>query len=261
MSGTTDRGKLAGKVVLITGAGAGIGRAMALLFAQEGATIVAADLDGVTAAETIGQVREASGRDGLALTADVSDPASVQQMVDQAIAHFGRIDVLCNNAGIGSTKDVIDTEPDEWDQVFAVNVRGVFLGCKYTLPHMLVQGGGVIINSASVAGLVGFPKRAAYCASKGAVVMLTKQIAVEFAERGIRCNCICPGTLDSPWVDRVLAEAPDPVAERRVLEARHPVGRLGTPEEVAKAALYLASEDAAFISGTALVIDGGLVAR
>lgn len=254
-------GKLAGKIAVITGAGSGIGRAIALLFAQEGATIVAADLNGDTAEETIALVRDVSGRDGLALTTDVSDPASVKQMVDQAIARFDRIDVLCNNAGIGSTKDVIDTEPDEWDQVFAVNVRGVYLGCKYTLPHMLAQGGGVIVNTASVAGLVGLPKRAAYCASKGAVVTLTKQIAVEYVEQGIRCNCVCPGTVDSPWVGRLLAEAPDPLAERRALEARQPMGRLGTPEEVAKAALYLASDDAEFITGTALVIDGGLMAR
>jgi len=182
-------------------------------------------------------------------------------MVRETVARFGRIDILCNNAGIGSSKDVVAVEPDEWDRVFAVNVRGVYLGCKYALPHMLAQGGGSIINTASVLALVGAPERAAYCASKGAVVALTRQIAVEYADRGIRCNCLCPTTVDTPWVDRLLADAPDPVARRRALEERQPMGRLATAEDVAAAALYLASDDAAFVTGTAMVIDGGLSAR
>lgn len=255
------RGRLAGKVAIITGAGSGIGQAMALLFAREGATVVAAGRTPASIEETVAMIQAETGREALAVEADVAVPADVERMVRETVTHFGRIDILCNNAGIGSSKDVIAVEPDEWDQVFAVNVRGVYLGCKYALPHMLAQGGGAIINTASVLALVGAPERAAYCASKGAVVALTKQIAVEYADRGIRCNCLCPTTVDTPWVDRLLANAPDPAARRRALEERQPMGRLATAEEVAAAALYLASDDAAFVTGTAMVIDGGLSAR
>ncbi|MFO7271566.1 SDR family oxidoreductase [Sphaerobacter thermophilus] len=255
------RGRLAGKVAIITGAGSGIGRAMALLFAREGATVVAAGRTPASIEETVAMIRAETGREALAVAADVAIPADVERMVRETVARFGRIDILCNNAGIGSSKDVVAVEPDEWDRVFAVNVRGVYLGCKYALPHMLAQGGGSIINTASVLALVGAPERAAYCASKGAVVALTRQIAVEYADRGIRCNCLCPTTVDTPWVDRLLADAPDPVARRRALEERQPMGRLATAEDVAAAALYLASDDAAFVTGTAMVIDGGLSAR
>lgn len=250
-------GKLLDKIAVITGAGSGIGRAMAVLFSQEGATVVAADLNEGAAQETVGQLIG----EGLALQVDVSDPESVQRMVQSVEARYGRIDILCNNAGIGSTTDVIEADPDEWDQVFAVNVRGTFLCCKYALPGMIAQGGGVIVNTASVAGLIGIPKRAAYCASKGAVVILTKQIAVSYVEQGIRCNCVCPGTVDSPWVGRLLAATEDPVEARRALEARQPMGRLGTPDEVAAAALYLASDDSAFMTGSELVMDGGWLAK
>jgi len=156
---------------------------------------------------------------------------------------------------------VIDCEPDDWDRVMTVNVKSVYLGCKYVLPHMIRQGGGVIVNTASVAGMVGIVKRASYSASKGAVIALTRQVAMDFVEHGIRVNCVCPGTVDSPWVGRLLNQTDDPAAARASLVARQPMGRLGTPEEVAAAALYLASDDAAFITGTGLVIDGGLTAR
>jgi NAD(P)-dependent dehydrogenase (short-subunit alcohol dehydrogenase family) len=142
-----------------------------------------------------------------------------------------------------------------------VNVKSVYLGCKYAVPVMIAQGGGCIINTASVAGMVGIVKRASYSASKGAVIALTRQVAIDFVEQGIRVNCICPGTVDSPWVGRLLSQADDPAAARQALVARQPLGRLGTPEEVAAAALYLASDDASFITGTGLVIDGGLTAR
>ena len=196
-----------------------------------------------------------------AFAVDVSRPDQVRAMIDQAIAAFGRIDILCNNAGIGSTTDVVECEPDEWDRVMTVNVKSVYLGCKYAIPHMLAQGSGVIVNTASVAGMVGLPKRASYSASKGAVIALTRQVAVEYVEQGIRVNCLCPGTVDSPWVGRLLQQADDPVAARQALVARQPLGRLGTPDEIAAAALYLVSDDAAFITGTGLVIDGGLTAR
>jgi NAD(P)-dependent dehydrogenase (short-subunit alcohol dehydrogenase family) len=168
--------------------------------------------------------------------------------------------VLANVAGIGSTQTVLDTPPELWEAVFAVNVRGVFNTCRAVLPGMIGRGGGVVVNAASIAGLVGLRNRAAYCASKGAVVALTKAMALDHVGQGIRVNCVCPGTVDTPWVGRLLDAAEDPAAARAALVARQPIGRLGTAEEVAKAIAYLASDDAAFVTGTELVIDGGLVA-
>ena len=167
---------------------------------------------------------------------------------------------MCNIAGIGSTKSAVECTPEEWDQVFAVNAKGVFLGTKFALPAMLEQKRGVIVNMASVGALIGLRDRAAYCASKGAVVAFTKQVAMQYAAQGVRCVSICPGTVDSPWVGRLLDEAPDPAARRSELVARQPLGRLGDPAEIAKAVLYVASDDAAFMTGSELVIDGGITA-
>jgi NAD(P)-dependent dehydrogenase (short-subunit alcohol dehydrogenase family) len=250
-------GKLGGRVALVTGGGSGIGRAISILFAQEGAQVATAS----RTRESIDETARLVGGDTLALQADVADEQSVQSMVDQTLARFGRIDILINNAGVGTTKSILEVEPEEWDRVFAVNVRGVYLSTRAVLPGMLARSDGVIINIASVLGLVGVPKRAAYCASKGAVITLTKQVATEYAEAGVRCNCICPGTVDSPWVGRLLDANDDPATARRALEQRHPLGRLATTDEVAHAALYLASADAAFMTGSALVMDGGQLAR
>ena len=252
--------RLARKTALITGGGSGIGRAMALAFTAEGASVFVADRRGGDAEETARLVARAGG-EVAAFEADVTSSVQVQTMVTACMARFGRIDVLCNNAGIGSTQTVVDTPEDLWEAVFAVNVRGTFLCSKLTIPHMIEAGGGVIVNTASVAGLVGLKNRAAYCASKGAVVSLTRAMAVDHVQQKIRCNCICPGTVDSPWVERLLEASPDPTAERAALVARQPMGRLGTPEEVARAAVYLASDDADFVTGSALVIDGGLTAQ
>ena len=182
------------------------------------------------------------------------------RLVSVALEQTGRLDVMCNIAGIGSTKNAVDCTPEEWDQVFAVNAKGVFLGTKFALPAMLEQQRGVIVNMASVGALIGLRDRAAYCASKGAVVAFTKQVAMQYAAQGVRCVSICPGTVDSPWVGRLLDEAPDPVARRSELVARQPLGRLGDPAEIAKAVLYVASDDAAFMTGSELVIDGGITA-
>lgn len=203
----------------------------------------------------------AAGGEAAAHAAEVGRSEEVQAMVEACLDRFGRISILCNNAGVGSTQTVVDTPEELWDRVFEVNVRGAFLGCKYAIPSMVEAGGGVVINTASVAGLVGLRNRAAYCASKGAVVALTRAVAIDHVGQNVRCNCLCPGTVDSPWVGRLLDQAPDPVAERAALVARQPMGRLGTPEEVARAAVYLASDDASFITGTAFVIDGGLTAQ
>jgi len=237
------------KSVVVTGAASGIGLEMARQFLAEGAIVTAGDLqpDGIP--------------DGCEpVQVDVSDPEDVDALVTRALDRCGRVDVMCNNAGIGSTADVLACSVEEWDRLFAVNVRSVFLGTKAVLPSMLEHQSGVIVNTASVAGLVGLRDRAAYCATKGAVISFTKQVAIQYATSGVRCNCICPGTVDSPWVGRLMDATPDPAATRAALIARQPLGRLGQPAEIAAAALYLASDAAAFMTGTALVIDGGIVA-
>ena len=219
-----------------------------MAFLAEGATVVAAD-------RTL-EVPEGT----IAVQVDVSSAIDVERLVSVALEQTGRLDAMCNIAGIGSTKSAVDCTPEEWDQVFAVNAKGVFLGTKFALPAMLEQKRGVIVNMASVGALIGLRDRAAYCASKGAVVAFTKQVAMQYAAQGVRCVSICPGTVDSPWVGRLLAEAPDPAARRSELVARQPLGRLGDPTEIAKAVLYVASDDAAFMTGSELVIDGGITA-
>jgi NAD(P)-dependent dehydrogenase (short-subunit alcohol dehydrogenase family) len=237
------------RTVFITGAGSGIGLQMALQFMAEGAKVYSADRDTAGCAE--GTVK---------VLLDVTDEAQIIAGLHRAVEETGRLDVLCNNAGASSITDPLSCTAEEWDQVFAVNARGVFLGTKHALPAMLAQGSGCIINTASAAGLIGLKDRTAYCASKGAVIALTKQVAVQYAGTGVRCNCVCPGTVDSPWVGRLLEQAEDAETARAALVARQPLGRLGTPKEVAAAVLYLASDDASFITGTELVIDGGIVA-
>lgn len=234
---------------IVTGAGSGIGQQIASQLIAEGAKVVAADLDTSCIPEG-----------AIAVRTDVTVPDEVAHLVDTAVRELGGVDCLFSNAGVGSTTSVVDATVEEWDRVFAVNARGVFLSIKFALPAMLAQERGVIVNTASVAGLIGLPERASYSASKGAVIALTKQVAVQYAKAGIRCNCICPGTVDSPWVARLLEQSPDPARQRQELAARQPMGRLATPAEIAKAALYLASDDAAFITGTGLVIDGGIMA-
>jgi 2-keto-3-deoxy-L-fuconate dehydrogenase len=233
--------RLEGKHALVTGAASGIGAAIAARFAAEGARVFGADLN--ASAADIAQV-------------DVSDEQSVSAMVAEAEAE-APLDVLVNVAGIGSTTSAPDTSLEVWERVFAVNTRGTFLCCKHAIPHMAGRGSGAVVNIASVAGLVGLRNRAAYCASKGAVIALTRALAVDHVEQGVRVNCICPGTVDSPWVRRLVEDVGESLP---ALEARQPMGRLGTPEEVAAAALYLAEDEAAFVTGSALVLDGGLTA-
>lgn len=236
-------------IILVTGAGSGIGRATAELLVSEGATVVAADLDpsDVPTGAHAYQV-------------DVADPESVDQLVSSAQKRHGTILGLANIAGVGSTTDILDCSPEEWDRVFAVNARGTFLCIRAVLSGMLARQHGSIVNLASIAGVVGLRDRAAYCASKGAVLALTKQVAIQWADKGIRCNAICPGTVDTPWVARLLADAPDPAATRAELIARQPMNRLGRPDEIASAVSYLLSDAAAFITGSELVIDGGICA-
>ena len=185
----------------------------------------------------------------------------MQRAVAEAFSHAGRIDVLVNNAGINSPHTVLDTPVELWDDVFAVNVRGMFLCCREVLPHMIERGSGVIVNMASASSLVGMYERAAYGASKGAVLSFTRCLALDHVDQGIRVNCICPGSIDTPWVERLAEESDDPEATVADIAARQPMRRLGTPEEIAKAVAYLAGDDASYVTGTALVVDGGWTAR
>ena len=224
--------RFSGKRALVTGAGSGIGAAVARLLESEDATVVAADLTGTD------------------VELDVRDEAQVARVVRD-------LDVLVNVAGVGSTTTAPETSLDVWEDVFAVNARGTFLCCKHAIPAMIARGGGSIVNVASVAAIVGLRNRAAYCASKGAVVALTRALAVDHVDDGIRVNAVCPGTVDTPWVRRLVADVGESLDE---LTARQPLGRLGTPEEVAEAVAYLASDAASFCTGSVLVIDGGLTA-
>ncbi|MCW2964567.1 MAG: putative dehydrogenase [Actinomycetia bacterium] len=230
---------LAGKRALVTGAGSGIGAAVARRLAAEGAEVIVADLSPDAVAEEL-------GAQGIVL--DVRHEAEVSLVMDD-------LDVLVNVAGIGSTTNAPDTTLDVWENVFAVNARGTFLCCKYAIPGMAARGGGSIVNIASVAGLVGLRNRAAYCASKGAVISLTRALAVDHVADGIRVNAVAPGTVDSPWVRRLVEDVGESID---ALRARQPMGRLGTPEEIADAVAYLVAAE--FVTGSVLVIDGGLTA-
>src|SRR5262249_40748071 len=228
--------------------------------AAEGAPVAVVDADPEGGERVVAGIAAAGGT-AVFIRADVSQAADAERMIAQAVSRFERQDVLCNNAGIGVAAVCHETSEADWDRTMAVDLKGVFLGCKYGIPYMLAQGGGVICNTSSAAGQVGVLNRAAYCAAKAGVLGLTKSIAIDYAERGIRCNALVPGTVDSPWIGKIVAQQAEPEAQRRLMAARQPIGRMGRPEEIARAALYLCSDDSAFVTGTGLVIDGGLMAR
>lgn len=238
--------RFSGTSALVTGAASGIGAAVARRLSTEGAQVILADVD-LDAAEVL--AREL-GPHTRALRLDVRDEEQVAPAMTD-------LDVLINVAGVGSTTAAPDTSLEVWENVFAVNARGTFLCCKHAIPGMAARGGGSIVNVASVAALVGLRNRAAYCASKGAVVALTRALAIDHVADGIRVNAVCPGTVDSPWVRRLVEESGESLD---ALRERQPMGRLGTPEEIAEAVAYLASDRAAFATGTVFVIDGGLTA-
>ncbi len=234
--------------VVVTGANSGIGASLVTKLADRGAVVFGLDIRLGTGDSRVTYIQT-----------DVTDEKSMKQAFTEVHSAVGGIDVLCNNAGIGSTANPLNCSAAEWDRVFAVNVKGVLLGVQQALPAMLDQGHGVIVNTASVAGMIGLVDRTAYCASKGAVIALTRQIAIQYVKQGIRCNCVCPGTVDSPWVERLVADSNDP-NYRESLVSRQPMGRLATPDEVAEAILYLGSDATAFMTGSALVLDGGITA-
>ncbi len=249
--------RLQDKVAIITGAGGGMGRTAALMFAEQGAKVVAAEFSEAAGEETERLVREAGG-DASFIKVDVSREADAKAMVDHAVATYDRVDVLYNNAGIMPEADhsVIDTEIDVWDQVMAVNVRGVYLGCKYAIPQMVGQGSGSVINIASFVALVGCSvPQDAYTASKGALLSLTRSLAVQFGPNGVRTNAICPGPVETPLLMEWLVKDEE---AKRIRLARNPTGRFGKPEEIVHMAIYLASDESRWTNGAQLVVDGGI---
>ncbi|HLK32569.1 MAG TPA: SDR family NAD(P)-dependent oxidoreductase [Terriglobales bacterium] len=253
---TPAPGRLQGKVALITGAASGIGRASALLFAQEGAAVAVVDLN-EKAGQEVAKDIVALGGQALFVSADVTRARDCQRAVRTVAEKFGSLHVLFNNAGIIRRASVLDLSEAEWDRVMEVNVKSIFLMSKSAIPLIEKSGGGSIVNTASGWGLAGGPKAAAYCASKGAVVLLTKAMAIDHGPRNIRVNCICPGDTDTPML-RGEAGQLGTAADKFLREAaQRPLRRVGKPEEIAEAALYLASDAASFVTGAALVVDGG----
>jgi NAD(P)-dependent dehydrogenase (short-subunit alcohol dehydrogenase family) len=248
--------QLAKKIAVITGAASGIGRASALLFAREGAAIAIADLKPDDGQRVADEIIESGGR-AFFEPVNVTRSGDCRRLVERAIREFGRIDILFNNAGVIRRATVLDLSEEDWDRVMAVNVKSIYLLSREVIPHMQKAGGGVIINCASGWGLAGGAKAAVYCASKGAVVLLTKAMAIDHGAQNIRVNCICPGDTDTGMLRE---EAQQLGVEKGCFlaeSAKRPLGRAGTPEEIAQAALYLASDASSFVTGTALVVDGG----
>jgi len=247
-------GRVVGKAAIVTGGGSGIGRAAAVTLAREDARVVVTDVDAASGRQTVAIICQAGGQ-ALFVPADITNREDVQFLMATACDRFGRIDILHNNAGVAVRNPVADQDEEGWDRCLNVNLRGVFLCSKYAIPH-LREHGGSIINTASVTGIVGVRNRAVYSATKGAIVILTRNMALDYARYQIRVNCVCPGFTRTALIARLLE---DPERTRKLTEM-HPLGRLGTPEDIANAVLFLASDEASWITGQALVVDGGFSA-
>ena len=249
-------GKLTGKRALITGAASGIGRATALLFAREGAAVAVVDVDDIGGRVVVQTILDRGGQ-AIFVRGDVTQAADCQRAVQETVDRLGGLDILFNNAGIIRRATVIDTSEEEWERVMAVNVKSIFLLGKYAVPAMAQSGGGAIVNTASGWGLVGGRNAVSYCASKGAVVNLTRAMALDHGAQNIRVNCVCPGDTDTPMLRSEAQQLGEPEDAFLAEAADRPLQRIGRPEDIARAVLYLASDDSAFVTGTALVVDGG----
>ena len=247
-------GRLQDKVALITGAGSGIGRATAERFAEEGAKVVAADLK----AETAQATADAIGGDAFGVGIDVTDRASIAAVVEETVGRFGGLDVLVCNAGVTIVGSVMDLSEEQWDKELDTNLKSVFLCAKEAWPHLEARGGGSILSTASMAGQWAIPADAAYCASKAGLIMLTKCMALDGAKANIRANCVCPGFTNTPMIDGYFDAQDDPEASRRFAIGLHPLGRMGEPVDHANAFVYLASDEASWVTGLELNVDGGI---
>ncbi|MDH4175950.1 MAG: SDR family oxidoreductase [Thermoleophilia bacterium] len=256
MSDIRQGGRLAGKVALVTGGGSGIGRETAARFAAEGARVAVADLRAGAAHEAAAEL----GGEAAGLELDVTSAASAEQAVAAVVARFGGLDVVVNNAGVTIVGAAHELAEDDWDRELATNLKSIYLVSRAAWPHLVARGGGAILQTASIAGLWAIPADAAYCASKAGAIMLTKCMALDGAKDGIRVNCVCPGFTETPMIEGYFAAQPDPAAARAHATGIHPLGRLGRPRDLADAFVYLASDEAAWVTGTALVVDGGLTA-
>ncbi len=245
--------ELSEKIALVTGGSSGIGRAISKLFAREGAKVVIGDIH---PGNTVDEINREGGI-SMFVKADVRVSEEAKRLVDTAIREYGRLDIVCNDAGIELIQRLVETTEDEWNKVLDTNLKGVFLVSKYALPHFIEQKGGVVVNVASQLGIVGAERWGAYCASKAGVIQLTKVMALEYSKYNIRANCVCPGAIETPMVDRELNLEHDRNMARKIMISQHPIGRLGTPEEIAQAVLFLASGRSSFVTGAALVADGG----
>lgn len=251
--------RLAGNVAIVTGAASGIGRATAERFAAEGARVVLADRQGEAAEAVARQITEDGGH-ARAITADVANEQDVERVIALAIEAWGRIDILVNNAGVGGGGNVLSFKVEDFDRVIGVNLKGALLCCKHALPHMLEHGRGAIVNIASISSTCGIPNQSVYGPSKAGIWLLTRQLAIEFASRGIRVNAVAPGTIETPMIGGPV-EGREISSGLKYLMEHHPVGRFGKPEEVANAILFLASDEASFITGASLAVDGGYSAQ
>ena len=249
--------RLEGKRAIVTGAGAGIGEAIAIRLSSEGARVALTDLDEQAAERVAGEIEGKT----LVRRTNVTRAEEVEALVRSVVEEWGGLDVMVNNAGIGVAGTTPETSVEDWERLMAVNLKGTFLGMKYAIPAMRHSGGGSIVNISSVAALVGIPDRAAYSATKGGILALTRAAAIDHVEEGVRVNCIAPGTVDTPWIARITAGYDDPEEARAKMEARQPHSRFVTPEEIAAMAAYLASDESASCIGACMVVDGGVTAR
>jgi NAD(P)-dependent dehydrogenase (short-subunit alcohol dehydrogenase family) len=254
-------GKLAGRVGLISGTATGIGRAGALLFARQGAALVTLDVKEGQGRQTVAEI-QAGGGQAAFVHGDVASSRDVEGAVRTAVQTYGKLDLLWSNAGIGVFKTIVDTTEEEWDRIMGVNLKGAYLMARFGIPELLRAGGGTMVLTASISSFVGATEWAAYCATKGGVLMLCKAMALDYARQNVRINCICPGATDTPLQEADMRRRPIPYEQAvREDQAAHPLNRYAAPEEVARAALFLSCEDSSFTTGSALMVDGGLTAQ